>query len=731
MKNGIWMYLDAEFPQGEDKQFPVIAFRKKINLKHNVLRAKISITAKGVYTLYVNGRRVSDSYLAPGWSDYRKELLYQEYNLSEYLCRGENVIVIELASGWYYGTMGLLNEQAYGKRGAVLYELVVDFRNGNSLKYHSDRFHKVGYTHIVTADILDGETWDFHLPSNYAKLDFDDSSWQDACEETCDLTLKKQDYEPVECDSLVYPKIHSEKGKKRIYDFGENFAGVVEATVKGADGTTVRLRYAEVLDGDGSLYTRNLRRAKSTDLIVCDGNLNKFAPRYVYHGFRFVEVVTTGEIEKIELRGKKLTSAFKPTLEITTSNNLVNDIVKAITATMKANFLAVPTDCPQRDERLGWLGDICAFGGSAMYLADCEKYLRKYLGDIRNAQREDGNVYNVAPYVQEVAGWGHSGWGDAIVILTYDHYCMYGDRTVIEENMPAMKAWVDFLVNDSKHFLRKGDPLAPADWLALDFTEKQLVNTAYCYYSASLLANMCEFMGDTEQGKYEKIAQSFKNAFCGEYVRGNELTVKTQGAYALAIAFGLAEANDLKDSFEAIMRKDNYHITTGFLSTRFLLYALCDIGRTDLAYKLLTNSDYPSWGHMLLNGGTTIWERWNGITGFYGSKVFEDYAMNSFCHYALGAIVEWLVEYMFGLKILPDLHTVLIQPRFDPLARIKEGKCTLHTKFGKIKVAFTYQETAVRYDIELDENASITFQPGDIIELIKKKGNQYTAYYRF
>ena len=670
--NEKWMYAPIEFPSEDKNRFPVLVFRKVVHIKSSIEKAKIRITAKGLYTLYINGRKVSDHCLTPGWCDYRKELFYQEYDVGMYLQKGDNVIAVCLAAGWYYGTMGLLNAQAYGNRGAVLYRMKVALKNGDEKTYDSDAYHKVGKTKILDADILDGETWDDNVSEDYLHAEFNDSAWENSQVETCDILLKKQDFEPIRCIEYLYPKLISDVDGVKIYDFGRNFAGNVEAKITATRGTNVIFRYAEILDANGRIYTRNLRRAKSSDRYVSNGDQATFSPEYVYHGFRYAEVrAEGGELTDLSLRGKCLSTNFPRRLTINTSNPLINDLVTAIENTMKANFLAVPTDCPQRDERLGWLGDICVFGGSAMYLANCNAYMRKYLGDIRNAQFEDGNIYNVAPYIPEIAGSGDNGWGDAIVHLTYDHYCRYGNVEVIKENLSAMKKWVDYLANTSTDYLREGNEYAPADWLALSFTEKKLVNTAYSYYSAALLTDMCALLDDPETEKYKAIGENFKAAFRKQYLRGNELTVKTQCAYTLAIYFGLASVDELKQSFEKLLQADNYSITTGFLSTRYLLSALCDIGRTDLAYRLLLNSEYPSWCYMLLSGGTTIWERWNGITTFYGSKVLEDFSMNSFCHCALGSIIEWMVEYMFGLQLLGGGENLYLAPRFDPLARIK------------------------------------------------------------
>lgn len=723
------MYAPTEFPV--EGKFPVLAFRKEFHIKSSIERARIRITAKGLYALYINGKKATDTYLNPGWCDYRKELYYQEYDVTPLVQKGDNVIVIELAAGWYYGTMGLLNKQAYGSRGAVLYRMKVSLKNGDEKVYESDSFHKVGKTKIVSADILDGEIWDGSVSDGYRFVGFDDSAWEKSEVETCNLVPQKQKFEPIRCVEYLYPKLVSEENGVRIYDFGRNFAGNIEAKFRADKGARVIFRFAEILDSNGKIYTRNLRRAKATDTYISGGEPAVFAPEYVYHGFRFVEVrVQDGEFDNFTMRGKVLTTDFARGVSVNTSNPLLNDLVTAIDNTMKSNFLAVPTDCPQRDERLGWLGDICVFGGSAMYLADCGNYMRKYLGDIRNAQFEDGSVYNVAPFIPEVAGVGDNGWGDAIVFLTYDHYCRYGETEVVEENLFAMKKWVDYLVGTSSNYLREGASGAPADWLALCFTEKKLVNTAYSYYSALLLSEMCYLLDDAETKKYEEISEKYKEAFQKEYLRGNELTVQTQGAYALAVAFGLVDAEILKESFEKVLQKDNYMITTGFLSTRYLLPALCDIGRTDLAYKMLLNSEYPSWFYMLLSGGTTVWERWNGITTFYGSKVLEDYSMNSFCHCALGSIIEWIVQYMFGLQLVMGGEGLYLHPYFDPLARIKTNQCVLQTKKGEISVRYTYQNEVVRYEIKLPPDLKLDVVSSDVLEVVKNpEENGCVIYY--
>ena len=503
------------------------------------------------------------------------------------------------------------------------------------------------------------------------------------------------------------------KNGKTIVDFGQNFVGLVQVTVRGQEGGAITLRYGEMLNTDGSIYVENLRSAKSIDHFICSGEgVETFLPTLTYHGFRYVEIETEcATIEKVE--GIVLTTILEETGTFFCDHELVNQLYSNIIWGLRGNFLELPTDCPQRDERLGWCGDTQVFCRTAMYRLDCNRFYRKYLRNVRDSINAEGAPCDVVPYVTGFP-YGSAAWGDAIVVLPYQHYLFYGDKSIITENMWAMEGWIAYQLRTSKDYIRPAEGYG--DWLSvrLDETPKDLLGTAYLAYDSKLLSYLCSQIGDkVKEAYYQGIYEKVSHAFVRQYVsEDGSIVSDSQCSYLLALKFDLVQGNLAKKVArklrQAILR-DNAHLTCGFVGISLLLPTLSEWGMNDLAYTILLNDTYPSWGYSIRNGATTIWERWNSFTKEDG---FADVGMNSFNHYSLGSCGEWFTGYMCG--ILPNEETpafakIKIAPQLDPERRIKSARASYECSYGTIVSSWGIRDEEVDFNLTVPEGLEAKF----------------------
>lgn len=693
-------------------------FRKTINLARPFKTALIGVSAMGIYKLYLNGEPVDSDVLSPGWTDYAKRIPFYSYDVTGLLRRGENVIGALLGDGWAVGKIAWFGRNRYAKKPSLWFELTVIYADGTSEIFGSDESVKVSVGAEKQNDLLDGEHVDGREGAQIFSVGYDDALWD--CSVISDVKtdkLQKALVEPVRLHEKFIGRFLAEVNGFAVFDFGQNHAGIVRARFcDAAEGDRVTFIYGEMLDSDGSVYVDNLRSAKCEDTYVCNGTDDFFEPWLTYHGYRYVGIRTEGcaRISSVESYSVYNDIAFFSRFECSDKN--VNRLFSNILWGQKSNFVSVPTDCPQRDERLGWTGDAEVFAKTAMYNADCRNFYGKYLQDVRDAQSPNGMIQNVAPCVEEFDNVeGAPAWSDVITILPLDMYRFYRDKSILSDNLSAAKRWVDFCLNTSTDFIRRKE-WTYGDWLSVgEETDFDVISTLYMAESARRVSIMCRILGDAEEEKYAAIFKKVREAFIREFV-GEDGTIKsdTQTCYLLAYQFGILPAEKVKNHLLRKIRQFDNHLSTGFVGIRYLLPTLSDLGLNDLAYGLLTKVDYPSWCYSVVNGATTMWERWNSFSYENG---FADRRMNSFNHYALGAVGEWLFEYALGIKCRDD--GVVVSPSVDFSGKINCVKGSTETLYGRVSVAWEVKEGIAYLKIDAPEECRVILPDDGRTYLVK------------
>jgi alpha-L-rhamnosidase len=698
---------------------PPVVLRRRFTLPSAPTTARLYATALGTYVPFVNGERVGVRRLAPGWTDYRVRVLYQTYDVTESLRAGENVLGLALADGWYAGYVGFgAHRHHYGTEPWALCQLEVDCEDGTHVVVETDHHWRAAPGPWRYADLLMGEWFDARqVITGWDTPGYDDNAWWPVIAEVRREPRLVAD--PTEgitvTETLPVTAWHALDDGRWIADFGQNFAGVVRLSVAGPVGTVVRIRHGEMLNPDGTLYTENLRAAEATDTYVLAGHgRESFTPTFTYHGFRYTEVTgLPAPPDRDTLTGLVVHDALEPTGSFTCSAPLVNRLQHNIVFGQRSNFVSVPTDCPQRDERLGWMGDAQVFARTATFNYDVLPFFSKWLADVRDAQGANGAFSDVAPRLVDLAD-GAPGWGDAGIIVPWTLYQVYGDRSLLAAHYDAMQRWMQYLseANPTGLWLnRRHNDFG--DWLAPDpRTPKDLIATAFYAYDAAIMARVAAALGrDDDAALYRALFQRIREAFCAAYVGPDGFVAgNTQTAYVLALYMDLMPPADRPRAaarlVEDIARHDG-HLTTGFLGLPYLLPVLSDAGYDDVAYHLLLNTSYPSWGYPIQHGATTIWERWDGWTAERG---FQDPGMNSFNHYAFGAVGEWLYRYAAGIDADPDapgFAHVRIQPRVTP--RLEWVEARYASCRGPIAVNWRWANpTLVTVTVELPPNTTAT-----------------------
>lgn len=679
---------------------PAPYFRKGFKVARGLVKATLYATAKGVYEAYINDSYVADSLFTPGFTNYNKLIQYQTYDVTHLVSKGKNVLGAVVAEGWYAGQLAFKKQQYFGTWPVcLLMKLVLEYKNGDVEEVVTDGSFITSTGRILASSFLDGEVVDNRLPESFemfsGRMDTDD--WVNATEEGDDFSLLvPDDTEPVRFrHRLKGTLIGHDKGD--IYDFGQNAAGVLFIDVKADYDTKIVLRHGEMMDGD-KLYTANLRLAKSEDVFYCRHGRQILTPTFTFHGFRYAEVIVEeGEATVMGIYMNVCHNDLARTGTFDCSDELINKIYTNTLWGQRSNFISVPTDCPQRDERLGWTGDAQIFSTTAMYNADCKGFFARYMRDLRLDQREDGAVTDIVPHLEGLTGAGCAAWGDAVCVIPYNHYRMYGDITIIKDNIEAMKKWVEYLVNHSTGFIRPAEGYG--DWLSVgEETDKSVLATAYFAHSVDLTARCLAFLGE-DNGYYKGLFDDIKSAFRREFVAENGVIKSdTQTCYLLALSFGLCEdADNCAEHLVRTLERRDGKLTTGFVGVRELLPMLTEQGRADMAYSLIMEKEYPSWGFSIANGATTIWERWNSYTPTEG---FGDVGMNSFNHYSLGSCVEWMYGYMLGIRPLQaGFKEVLIAPVTDPLHRVSYASGSYHSENGRIDVDWVEEDGVVTLNV--------------------------------
>ncbi|MBD0378682.1 glycoside hydrolase family 78 protein [Paenibacillus sedimenti] len=727
-----WIGRKAE-PEVELQPPPYL--RKSFRIVKPVRRAIVYATALGLYDLRLNGQRIG-ALFAPGWTDYDTRVQVQAYDVTDELTVGENVFGVILGDGWFAGTVGFLGNHVYGERPFLLLQAKIEYDDGTSELIGSDSSWRTAKGPILYSDLIKGETYDARLElSGWDRAGYTAAgTW-----ETPDVRsgynglLVGTAEPPVRIMQTRKPvSIRRTETGTYIYDMGQNMVGWTELKVQGPQGVKVTVSHAEMLNPDGSLYLDNLREAVQQDHYMLKGDgEERYEPHFTFHGFRYVELIGyPGEPDLESIIGKVVHSDMPETGRLETNDPMVNRLYANITWGQRGNFLSVPTDCPQRDERLGWTGDAQIFARTAAYNMNVSRFFTKYIQDMVDSQQPSGAFADVAPD----AGWirhkmwntnlnwfapDNAGWGDAGVIIPWTLYLMYGDIRILESNYKAMASWVEYLRDNSEDFVRP-DYANYGDWLSIDAdTPKEVLATAYFAYSAKLLARIAGVIGrKPDLIRYEAMFASIAKAFRDTFVDGDgRIRGETQAVYVLALQFGLLTEEQNKQAAEhlsADIRARGDRLSTGFLGVGYLLPALTDHHKLDVAYTLLTQEDFPSWMYSIKHGATTIWERWDGWTDHNG---FQTPSMNSFNHYSLGSVGEWMFRYMAGIEADPAepgfKHTI-IRPR--PGGRLKWVKAAYDSLYGRIEVAWSVSEQKTfRLEVTIPVNTTATvYVPGSV-----------------
>jgi alpha-L-rhamnosidase len=697
-----------------DHIVPPIYLRKVFNVKKSIRQARLYATAAGVYELRLNGGRVGDQVLAPGWTDYRKRIRYQTYDVTKMIRPGANTIGGIVGDGWYSGRTGI-GRHLWGFEKALAAELHVVFSDGTEEVVATDASWEGNTGPISRSDMIDGETYDARRElSGWDTAKYSSRDWRPVNLPVVEIgKLEAQPEPPLRITrTLKSVSTVSRPSGESIVDLGQNIVGWVRLRMIVPAGTRVVLRYGELLNADGSLFVGNLRNAIATDEYIAKGVLGEtFEPHFTVHGFRYVEVRgigvghRSGVVEGIVVHNDlRETGTFK------TSNPLINQLQSNIVWSQRGNFFSVPTDCPQRDERLGWTGDIQLFGRTGSFNMDTATFLSKYLVDLEDTQTADGSIANIAPTIPEIGG-GAYGWGDAMVILPELIFRLYGDRRVIERHFSAMKKWVDYRTTRARNFLNSDGSFG--DWLAPERTPDKILSPIFHFHSALLLSQMATAIGRTaDANEYKALANKIRDAWNIAFVdEDGRIESDTQTAYVLALRYRMLPERIRDRSvlhLERAIARADHHLATGFLGTGHLLPALAESGRVALAYELLMTETYPSWLYPVRNGATTIWERWDGFSPQTGPT--NKGGMNSYNHYAFGAVGEWMYSHILGIDMdhsenaATGFSRVVIRP--TPGGGISRATGSYYSVRGTIATSWNATPGSFRLDVDVPVHAT-------------------------
>ena len=638
---------------GRPKQYlPAPYLRKEFTVATGVKRAIVYATAQGVYELSLNGQRVSNDVFMPGWTDYKQRIYYTAYDVTDLLKEGPNAIGAILGDGWFRGNISCIGQNKYGNKLRLKAQLHIDYQNGQSEILATDSDWKASYGPILESDMQAGEVYDARLEMpGWSQAGFDQSSWSPIVTgSSLKPLLQAYPGVPVRAvKELPAVKVSEPTPGTYVFDLGQNFSGWARLKVNGQAGDEVTMIFAEMLKDDGSAYTINLRSARAVDTYVLKGGGEEvWEPRFTFHGFRYVQVTGLKEKPTADtITGIVLYSDSPESSSFECSNPMVNKIQENIVWGQRSNYLEVPTDCPQRDERLGWTGDTQVFIRTGCYNQDVSEFFTKWMVDLMDTQNRQGLFGNQAPVFH---GHGAAAWACAGIICPWTIYKVYGDTRMIETHYDAMVRYMDACGKDGLGGRKAhtwGDWLAPGGRPPTEF-----ISAAYHAYTTSLMAEMAVALGKIDDAtKYNKQFQDIRAHFQKTFVKADgKIGRELQTAYCMALSFDLLSAAQRKQAEAHLIERikaDNYHLTSGFLGIPILLPTLTDMGRSDIAYRMIQNTTYPSWGYSIEQGATTIWERWNSYSKDRG---FGDVKMNSFNHYSLGACGEWMFRSMLGIE---------------------------------------------------------------------------------
>ena len=754
-ENGMYFEFDRRATDLYDNG-GLVSFRDRFTVPENAKSVKLTATALGVFEVYVNGVRVGNDEMKPGWTDYFHNVFEFDYDITE-LCRtsGENTVVACVAPGWYSGRIA---RKYYGEKGcAFCAEITVTDKDGHTSVFATDESWETSFGgRVKTSEIWDGELYDVREKCIYS--DSDSYKWEHAvlcpyamCKiiphigET--VRLKRKDIAPV--SAVIYDGINDngtdfgeinviskkigagcekgtlKKGQKLVIDFGAEMTARPRFKLYAPKDTAVRVYCAEMLNDSGlrsrgndgakgSAYIENYRTALSRIQYISNGEVIEYSPRYTFFGYRYLEIVPDNDIEILYVVSDIIGSDLKRTGKIETSNAEVNKFIDNVYRGLESNYLSIPTDCPQRDERYGWTGDTQVFCGAASYFVNAYGFLKKWMGDMRDSTEPDGVFPFIAPAVfgPNSFGSGAGAWSDAGIIVPYKMWLMYGDKTILEENYEAMERHLEG--NYARHGLEASKP-SFGDWLSYEETPKNYVSICYFSYDAVLMEKISRLLGKNDRAEhYAKLRAEINAYYMEKFVENGEFKVKTQTGYILPLAFDMIDGELREKAVKELKEKiadNDYTLTTGFVGTAIFNQTLSEVGLDDEAYSLLLQTRDPSWIYSVRQGATTVWERWNSYTLANG---FGKVTMNSFNHYAYGAVTEWMFATMAGIKPVeeyPGFEKFVLAPTPDTRTYIPEGqeritsvKAEFESVRGLIKTECCYENGEFVYKVTVPEN---------------------------
>lgn len=758
-------WIGAALVGGPRTGIPAPYMRKSFTLSGTISSARLYVTALGLYECSINGQPVSDDVFTPGWTDYNQRIQYKVYDVSSLLHTGDNALGTILGDGWAVGHLGWDQRQKYAERPRLFAQLEITLDDGRVITVVTDRTWTYQFGPLLESDFLMGEAYDARreMPG-WDQPGFDDKSWYDVelfddhgaalvatnGPAVCRINELVPVSDPVDKSRFNSPRY--------IFDLGKNMVGRVRFKGSAPSGTTIKLRFAEVLDSDGTLYTINLRDARATDYYTFKGSGEEvWEPHFTFHGFRYVELSGyPGDVDRDTITGIVLHSEMQPTGAFECSDPLVNQLQQNIIWGQKGNFVDVPTDCPQRDERQGWTGDIQVFVRTAAFNFDIAGFMTKWMLDVADSQSEQGCIPPIVPKAIAHHEDGGPAWADAVVICPWTIYLTYGDKRILENHYATMTRFMDFITATSPGYIRCAPGyegwLGFGDWLSINAdTPRDLIGTAFLAYDANLMAQIAAVLGKPEdEAHYRKLFEDVKAAFSARYLaggqfqpaasaltmskmvdsadalsRGNlkavdygpitsqvfntDLFTPTQTAYVLALHFALLseEMRPLAvDELVADIERRGIHLSTGFVGSPYLPHVLSNNGRLDIAYALLNQKTWPSWLYAVTQGATTIWERWDGWTEENG---FQDPGMNSFNHYAYGAIGAWLYNTVAGIEVDPTQpgykHAIL---RPQPGGELTHASGKLKTVYGDLLSEWKLDNGTFDWTVVVPPNTTAT-----------------------
>jgi alpha-L-rhamnosidase len=760
-------WIGAALTGGPRSPIPAPFLRQSFQLDGAIKTARLYVTALGLHECSLNGRPVSDDVFAPGWTDYGNRVQYQVYDVAALLHQGENVIAAILGDGWAVGHIGWHHRQKYFDRPRLLAQLEITMTDGLAITVATDHSWKYQFGPLLESDLVMGEAYDARLElPGWDAPGFDDKRW---------LGVERFDDSEIALVATNGPTVRRINRLKPvgdpddrttvttesyIFDLGQNMVGRVRFKGSAPAGTTVTLRFAEVLNPDGTLYTDNLRTARVIDYYTFKGEgEEEWEPKFTFHGFRYVELTGyPGPVSRDTITGVVLHSEMRSTGHFECSDPLLNQLQHNIVWGQKGNFLDIPTDCPQRDERLGWTGDIQVFARTAAYNMDVAGFLTKWMQEVADAQGERGNIPPVVPTVElEFTDDGGPAWADAVVIVPWTVYLCYGDQRILEDNYPTMSKFMQFILDASPGYIRcapeyEGWP-GIGDWLSINAdTPRDLIGTAFWAYDTGLMAQIATVLGkDEDADHYFRLLPKVKQAFMDRYLKGSRVPVAvaqpseirlrlerndaiargnlkavdygpidsevfntdlftpTQTAYVLALHFDLLP-EELRPLAAAELMADierrDMHLSTGFVGAPYLPHVLGHHGHLDTAYALLFQKSWPSWLYSVTQGATTVWERWDGWTEENG---FQDPVMNSFNHYAYGSIGAWLYSVVAGIELdpaRPAYKHIILRPQ--PGGGLTQATGKLETLYGELVSQWTLADDTFDWLLVVPPNTTAT-----------------------